>query len=98
MHPESGLLEIDRKLEKWQWHYNCSTWRDGQFFDAVLFLLSNLVTGPSFMSVSPLVLELWQFPFISDWPEIRGYPRLNLAQYLETGASQEYQIWHESLY
>ena len=36
-----------------------------------LFLLSSLVTGPSFMSISSLVLELWQFSFIRDWPEIR---------------------------
>ena len=39
------------------------------FFD-VLFLLSSLVTGPSFMPISSLVLELWQFSFIRDWPEI----------------------------
>ena len=37
----------------------------------VLFPLSSLVTGPSFMSISSLVLELWQFSFIRDWPEIR---------------------------
>ena len=36
------------------------------FFDVVLFLLSSLVTGPSFMSISSLVLELWQFSFIRD--------------------------------
>ena len=41
------------------------------FFDVVLFLLSSLVTGPSFMSISSLVLELWQFSFIRDWLEIR---------------------------
>ena len=41
------------------------------FFDVVLFLLSSLVTGPSFISISSLVLELWQFSFIRDWPEIR---------------------------
>ena len=41
------------------------------FFDVVLFFLSSLVTGPSFMSISSLVLELWQFSFIRDWPEIR---------------------------
>ena len=41
------------------------------FFDVFLFLLSSLVTGPSFMSISSLVLELWQFSFIRDWPEIR---------------------------
>ena len=38
--------------------------------DVVLFLLSSLVTGPSLMSKSSLVLELWQFLFISDWSEI----------------------------
>ena len=41
------------------------------FFDVVFFLLSSLVTGPSFMSISSRVLELWQLPFIRDWPEIR---------------------------
>ena len=41
------------------------------FFDVVLFLLSSLVTSPSFMSILSLVLELWQFSFIRDWPEIR---------------------------
>ena len=41
------------------------------FFDVALFLLSSLVTGSSFMSISSLVLELWQFSFIRDWPEIR---------------------------
>ena len=38
-----------------------------KIFDVVLFLLSSLVTGPIFMSC----LELWQFSFIRDWPEIR---------------------------
>ena len=41
-----------------------------KFFDVVLFLLSSLVTSLSFMSISSLVLELWQFYFIRDWPEI----------------------------
>ena len=40
------------------------------FVDIVLFLLSSLVTGPNFTSVSSLVLELWQFSFIRDWPKI----------------------------
>ena len=39
------------------------------FFDVALFLLSSVVTGPSFMSVSWLVLELWQFLHIRYWPE-----------------------------
>ena len=43
------------------------------FFYVVLFLLSFLVTGPSFMSIWSLVLELWQFSFIRSWPEIRKW-------------------------
>ena len=41
------------------------------FFGIALFLLSHLVTGPSFVSMSSMVLELWQFPFIRDWLEIK---------------------------
>ena len=41
------------------------------FFDVILFLLSSLVTGPSTMSISSLVLELWQFSFIRDWSDIQ---------------------------
>ena len=40
-----------------------------------LLLLSSLATGPNFMSISSLVLELWQFSFIKDWPEI---PKLEI--------------------
>ena len=40
-------------------------------FDFLLFLLSILVTGPGFMSILSVVLELWQFTFIRDWLEIR---------------------------
>ena len=43
------------------------------FFDFFLCLLLSLVTVPSFMSISSLVLELWQFYFIRDWPEIRKW-------------------------
>ena len=41
------------------------------FFSSILFAMSSLVTVPSFMSISSLVLESWQFSFIRDWPEIR---------------------------
>ena len=47
------------------------------FFDFVSFLLSSLVTDPSFMSISSLVLELWQFLFIRDSPEIRKSEKLS---------------------
>ena len=70
--PSSKLLQIGQKLEKWQWRHNLLTWHHRQvLFVVVLFFLSRLVTGPSFMSMSSLVLELWQFSFIRDWPEIR---------------------------
>ena len=41
--------------------------------DVVVFLLASLVTGSRFMAISLLLLvvELWQFSFIRDWPEIR---------------------------
>ena len=70
-----------------------------KFFDVALFLLSSLVTGPCFMSISSLVLELSQFSFIKDWPEIQKLKisHLSFAQYLETGASYGYVIWHKCL-
>ena len=42
------------------------------FFVVAIFLLSSIVTGSTFMSISLLVLELWQFSFMRDWPEIRN--------------------------
>ena len=42
-----------------------------KYFNIVLFLLSSLVTGPSFMLLSSLVLELWQFSFMRDWQAIQ---------------------------
>ena len=60
-----------------------------KFFSRLLFLLSILVTGPNFTSISSLVLELWQFYFTrvdkksGNWK----HPCLSFAQYLETGAS-----------
>ena len=39
-----------------------------KFFDVTV---SSLITGPSFMSITYPVLELWQFSFIKDWANIR---------------------------
>ena len=67
-----GCSKLAKKSEKWQWRQDFPTWHQRHsFFDVVLFLLSSLVIGRSFMSISSLVLELWQFSFIRDWPEIR---------------------------
>ena len=40
------------------------------FFDVAVFPLSSLVTVPSFMSISLLILEVGQYLFISDGPEM----------------------------
>ena len=51
---------------------NLSTWsRRINFFNADVFPLSSLVTGPSFISISWLILELWQFWFKKDCREVR---------------------------
>ena len=68
-------MQTCNKSEKRQWCRNLLTWHHYQFFDIVMFLLWSLVTGPTFMSnfqvqLSWLVLELWQFFFIKDSPEI----------------------------
>ena len=39
-----------------------------KYFEVVLFMLSSLVT---FMPISEMSLELLQFYFIGDWPEIQ---------------------------
>ena len=46
------------------------------FFDVVLFILLSLVTSPSFMSISSLVLELWKFTFKRDLPNIQRLGRV----------------------
>ena len=72
--PASWLLQTGQKSKKWRYH-NFLTWHHHPFFFRTFFfvLMSSLVTGPSFMSISSLVLELWQFSFIRDWPEIRKW-------------------------
>ena len=61
------------------------------FFDVVLFLLSSLVTGSSFMwiIVQSLVQELWQFSFIKDWSKIR---KLKISQ---SELCQIFEDWGE---
>ena len=70
--PASGLLQIGHKLEKWQWHVTIC-WHDVIIkfsWRCFVFLVKfsywskfhvNIVTG----------LELWQFSFTRDEPEIR---------------------------
>ena len=67
--PASGLLHIGHKLGKWNDVEVCRHKVIVSFFDDVVFLLSSLFTVPSYLSVQLLVLELWQFSFVRDWPE-----------------------------
>ena len=62
-------------------------------------LVSIVVTGSSFMSISLLVLVLGQFLLIRDWPKIqkRKYTYLSFAQHLQTGTRKSYQIWRKCL-
>ena len=70
--PESGLRIAPNwpKIRKMTMTSQFSDMTSTSNFFDVLFHLSSLVTGRSFMSISSLVLELWQFSFIKDWPEI----------------------------
>ena len=69
--PASGLLQIGHKLEKMKMATQLTDIKlPSNFFDFIFFLLSCLVIGSSFMSISSLVLKFWQLFFIRDWPEI----------------------------
>ena len=67
------------------------------FFDVVLFFLSSLVTGPSFMSTFHWFWNYDNFPLEGIDQKSRNwkYPRLSFAQYLATGASYGDHNWHE---
>ena len=41
------------------------------FFDVATFLFSILVIGLSFMSISLLIVELWQYLFVRDWKKFQ---------------------------
>ena len=50
------LPQVGCKLERQQWRQNILTWSN--FFDVVLFLLASLVSGPGFIPISSVTLEL----------------------------------------
>ena len=67
--PDCSKLAINRKSDK---HVTiCRHDVIVDFFWRILFLLSILVTDPSFMSISSQVLKLWQFTFKRAWPDIQ---------------------------
>ena len=65
-HPDYSKLAINQKNGN-----NITTCRHEiivQFFSTLTF--PSLVTGPSFILISLLVLKWWQFSFTMDWPLI----------------------------
>ena len=60
MLPDCSKLAINRK----KWRHNCWYNVFVNFLDVVVFLILSLLTCLSFMSISLLVMELWQFSFI----------------------------------
>ena len=78
MRPESGFRITENLAMNLKNDSDATIFRHEvtvNFFGVVLFLLSSLVTVPSFMSIPSLVLELWQFFFIRN-PEIGNIPVL----------------------
>ena len=58
------------------------------FFDVVLFVLSGLVSGPSFMLTSSLVLEFWQvlaIKALTKNPDIENIPVWDLSNIWRQG-------------
>ena len=63
--------------------------------NVAVFLLSSLVTGPSFqvnVITGSGVMTIFLYKGLTGNPEIRSF-----SQYVETGSSWRYQIWHECL-
>ena len=88
--PDCSKLAINRKNDNditIRWHDVIVT-----FFYVAVFLLSSLVTGPSFMLISLLVLEFWQFIFIRDWPEIQKSEMPLSAIYFHKGLARNPEI------
>ena len=69
--PASGLLQIGCRLDNDSDATICRNDIIVNFFDVAMFLLSSLATRPSFISITWPVLELLQFLFITDLPEIQ---------------------------
>ena len=60
---------LRRRVSRWTRMNKCSTSglrNPNAILNVIVFLLSSLVTAPSFVSVSLLVLELWYLLFIRD--------------------------------
>ena len=78
----SGFIQKCKVWISHKWNtISCYFWRF--FVSLVKFSYSRKFH----FNMSSLVLKLWQFSFITDWPEMRKLeiPRLSFAHYLETG-------------
>ena len=68
MRPESGFRSVPKLTITSQFS---GMTLSSIFFNVLVFSLSSIVTGPSFMSISSLVLELLKFSFTRDLTEIQ---------------------------
>ena len=65
------LLDCSKLTVSWKNSTDFTIFRHDVIFKFLkFFCFSCQITGSSFMSISSLVLELWQLPCIRDWPEI----------------------------
>ena len=94
----SPCLKIVRIIQE-TWNLTCKYRSICSFSTKTLLILLMLVFlckksacfgQNSLMSISSLVLELWQFLYIRDWPEIRksGVPRLSLLNTWRLGRAR----------
>ena len=71
------LLRRGNKTEKWHSCHNLPTWHHRQFFAVIVFVLSNLVTGPGFyvnITTGPGVMEIVVCSGLTRNQEFRNTP------------------------
>ena len=92
MHPDSGFqvtVNLTAWIRKKAVMSLSADMTSSSFFD-VVFLLSSLVTGPIFMSISWLSRVITIFVY-------KGLTRKFLLIFWRLGASKGYRIWHKIL-
>ena len=89
--PASRVLQIDQKQKKWQWRRNFPTWRHRQLFWRYFVSLVKFSYRSKFhfnIIIGSGITTIFFY---------KGLTRLSFAQYLKTGTSYGYQVWHECL-
>ena len=85
-----GGILLRRKVSRWARMNKCSTSgsrNPNAILNVIVFLLSSLVTAPSFVSVSLLVMILFVYKGFQKKSRNQKYLHLSFIQYLETWTS-----------